>query len=81
MDRRGPVGAAVVDREPPAGAHAFYEHKGWERWQGRTFVDTAEGRRPTPEDDDGVMILRTDRTGDLDANGDLVCDWRPGDVW
>jgi aminoglycoside 2'-N-acetyltransferase I len=63
------------------GAHAFYEHKGWERWQGRTFVDTAEGRRPTPEDDDGVMILRTDRTGDLDANGDLVCDWRPGDVW
>jgi aminoglycoside 2'-N-acetyltransferase I len=63
------------------GAHAFYEQLGWERWRGRTFVDGPEGRRPTPEDDDAVMVLRTDRTRDLDLATDLVCDWRAGDVW
>jgi aminoglycoside 2'-N-acetyltransferase I len=63
------------------GAHAFYEQLGWERWKGHTFVDAPSGRAPTPDDDDGVMILRTERTGELDLTADLVCDWRPGDVW
>ena len=63
------------------GAQPFYERLGWERWMGRTFVDTPSGREPTPDDDDGVMVLRTDRTRDLDLTADLVCDWRPGDVW
>jgi aminoglycoside 2'-N-acetyltransferase I len=63
------------------GAHPFYEQLGWERWRGRTFVDAPDGRRPTPEDDDAVMVLRTDHTKELDLAADLVCDWRPGDVW
>ncbi len=63
------------------GAPGFYERSGWERWRGRTFVDAPNGREPTPDDDDGVMVLRTDRTGELDLTSDLVCDWRPGDVW
>jgi aminoglycoside 2'-N-acetyltransferase I len=63
------------------GAHAFYERLGWERWRGHTFVDGPDGRESTPDDDDGVMVLRTDRTSDLDLTADLVCGWRPGDVW
>jgi aminoglycoside 2'-N-acetyltransferase I len=63
------------------GAHPFYERLGWERWRGRTFVDGPNGRAPTPDDDDGVMVLRTERTPDLDLTADLVCDWRSGDVW
>jgi aminoglycoside 2'-N-acetyltransferase I len=63
------------------GAHAFYEGLGWERWRGHTFVDAPDGRRPTPEDDDGIMVLRTERTPELDLTTDLVCEWRPGDVW
>jgi len=63
------------------GAHHFYERLGWERWQGRTFVDAPNGQERTPEDDDGVMVLRSPRTVDLDLTTDLVCDWRPGEVW
>jgi aminoglycoside 2'-N-acetyltransferase I len=63
------------------GAHGFYETLGWELWRGPTFVDAPTGRTRTPTDDDSVMILRTPRAPDLDLAGDLVCDWRAGDVW
>jgi aminoglycoside 2'-N-acetyltransferase I len=63
------------------GTHALYESLGWERWRGPTFVDGPRGRERTPDDDGGVMILRTPRSPRLDLDGFLVCDWRPGDVW
>jgi aminoglycoside 2'-N-acetyltransferase I len=63
------------------GTPAFYETLGWECWRGPTFVDTPEGRRPTPDDDGDVMILRTPRSPRLDLDGPIVCDWRAGDVW
>jgi aminoglycoside 2'-N-acetyltransferase I len=63
------------------GEPGFYERLGWQRWRGKTFVDAAEGRLRTAEEDDGVLVLLTDRTEDLDLSGDLVCDWRRGDVW
>jgi aminoglycoside 2'-N-acetyltransferase I len=63
------------------GTHAFYERLGWERWRGPTFVDGPNGRERTPADDGDVMILRTPRSPQLDFDGDIVCDWRPGDVW
>ena len=63
------------------GTHAFYETLGWERWRGPTFVDGANGRERTPGDDGDVMILRTPRSPHLDLDGDIVCDWRSGDVW
>ncbi len=59
----------------------FYERLGWTRWRGRTYVDAVEGRVRTADEDDGVLVLLTDSTRDLDLEGDLVCDWRPGDVW
>jgi aminoglycoside 2'-N-acetyltransferase I len=63
------------------GSHAFYETLGWERWRGPTLVDTPDGRQRTADDDDGVMILRTARSPPLELDGEIVCDWRPGDVW
>lgn len=59
----------------------FYQRLGWERWRGPTFVVTREGRQRTLGDDGGIMILRTRRSPDLDVDDDIVCDWRPGDVW
>lgn len=63
------------------GSHPFYEMLGWQRWRGPTFVDGLNGRERTPGDDGGVMILRTPRSPALDLDGDIVCDWRAGDVW
>jgi aminoglycoside 2'-N-acetyltransferase I len=63
------------------GAHRFYESLGWERWRGPTLVNGPGGQERTPEDDDGIMILRTPRSPMLDVTGDIVCDWRAGAVW
>jgi aminoglycoside 2'-N-acetyltransferase I len=63
------------------GAHSFYEALGWERWRGQTFVNGARGHERTPQDDGGIMILRTPRSPIIDVAGDIVCDWRVGDVW
>ena len=63
------------------GTHAFYETLGWERWRGPTCVAGTRGRERTPADDGDVMILRTPRAPRLDLDGDIVCDWRAGDVW
>jgi aminoglycoside 2'-N-acetyltransferase I len=61
--------------------HAFYEAVGWERWSGATFVDGPRGVQRTPGDDGDIMILRTWRSPRLDPDGDIIADWRPGDVW
>ena len=63
------------------GTPAFYETVGWERWRGPTFVDGPTGRARTPDDDGDIMILRSPRSPRLDLDGDIVCDWRRGDVW
>ncbi len=59
----------------------FYELLGWERWRGPTYVDTPSGRVRTPDEDDGILVLRTAATRALDTTVSLTCDWRPGDVW
>ena len=45
-----------------AGTHGLYESLGWELWRGPTSVDGPRGRERTPDDDGGVMILRTPRS-------------------
>lgn len=79
------IGELIREQYPLAalstGTYAFYEPLGWERWRGPTFVDAPEGRTRTPADDGDIMILRTPESPPLDLYGEIVCDWRAGDVW
>lgn len=64
------------------GEHAFYESLGWRRWQGPTWVRTAEGRMVrTEEEDDGVMAKPYAAGLVLDLAAAIACDERPGDSW
>lgn len=62
------------------GAHAFYERLGWERWRGPTYVRRGAERVRTPDEDDGVMVLRVGATP-VDLAAPIACDERPGDDW
>ena len=64
------------------GQRTFYERLGWEPWLGPTSVRIPDGTTArTPEDDDGILFRRTPRTGPIDPDGPIACDWRPGDAW
>jgi aminoglycoside 2'-N-acetyltransferase I len=95
-DRRGRGLATLVMREvgrvvegdyelgalsDGTGIPGFYQRRGWETWQGPTFVAGPRGRERTATDDGSVLVLRTPATGALDVTGSITCDWRPGDVW
>ena len=62
-------------------AHAFYERLGWERWQGPTYVATGSQVMRTPDEDAGIMILRTQRTPSIDLTAAITCEAREGDDW
>jgi aminoglycoside 2'-N-acetyltransferase I len=63
------------------GRHHFYERLGWLTWAGPSFVRTAGGVQPTPEDDGYILVLPTPWSPPLGRSGSISCDWRPGDVW
>jgi aminoglycoside 2'-N-acetyltransferase I len=63
------------------GVHDFYERLGWERWQGPSYVLTGEGLVRTPEEDDGLMVLRCGPSADLDVTAAVTCEDRRGDAW
>ena len=63
------------------GEHGFYERLGWRTWRGRSSVRTANGERPTPDDDGFLMALETPTSPPLDLHAPISCDWRSGDVW
>ena len=63
------------------GEPAFYERLGWERWRGPTYERTRAGDVRTPDEDDGVMVLRLPSSPALTLHERLSCEWRPGDSW
>jgi len=63
------------------GVHPVYLRLGWERWRGASYVQRFGKRLRTAEEDEGLMVLRTSRTTHIDLSGDIVADWRAGDVW
>jgi aminoglycoside 2'-N-acetyltransferase I len=63
------------------GEQGFYERLGWRTWHGPSSVRTAEGERPTPDDDGYLMVLVLPKTPPLDFDAPISCDWRPGDAW
>ena len=54
---------------------------GWQRWLRPALAETTNGRARTPNDSDSVTILCTLRALRLDLDGEIVYDWRAGDVW
>lgn len=77
------IGEAYVLGALSTGSRSFYERLGWEAWRGPTFVRMPDGQRVrSPEEDGGVMILRTSRTPrDLDLDGPIAVEWRPAEPW
>jgi len=63
------------------GRHGFYERLGWERWRGPTFVRHGPELVRTEDEDDGVMVLRFDRSLAVDLSGSISCEARTGDDW
>ena len=57
----------------------FYAGRGWQLWQGPSFALTPEGVRRTEDDDGCIFVLPVSAV--LDVTGELICDWRDGDVW
>jgi aminoglycoside 2'-N-acetyltransferase I len=60
---------------------SFYSRLGWEPWQGPSFVRYADGLVRTPDEDDGLMVLRVSATPALDPTWPITCDARSGDDW
>lgn len=64
------------------GEHEFYERLGWEPWQGPSYVIGADGVwRRSADEDDGIMVLRTGASRDIDPTAAIACHDRPGDAW
>jgi aminoglycoside 2'-N-acetyltransferase I len=74
---RGAYEIGVLAAGPDAGR--LYMSLGWQPWRGATWVLTPAGIERTPDDDDSTYVMALGAT--LDLSGDLVCDWRDGDVW
>lgn len=81
----GEVSAYIRDRFElgalGTGRHRFYERQGWRTWTGPSAVRTADGERPTPDDDGDIMVLATPTSPPLDPGAAITCEWRPGDAW
>ncbi|MDH3250009.1 MAG: GNAT family N-acetyltransferase [Acidimicrobiia bacterium] len=63
------------------GEHLFYERIGWERWQGPTLVRAGGELIRTPDEDDGIMVMRFGSSTGVDLSAPIVCEVRPGDIW
>jgi aminoglycoside 2'-N-acetyltransferase I len=61
-----------------AGAR-FYAARGWKQWRGQTWALTPSGLIRTAGDDGDVYVMEA--SGALDLYGQLICDWRDGEVW
>ncbi|KJY41756.1 aminoglycoside 2'-N-acetyltransferase [Streptomyces sp. NRRL B-1568] len=58
----------------------LYTGRGWQRWLGPSSVLAPAGIERTPDEDGCIYVLPVGPTA-LDLDGELTCDWRPGDVW
>ncbi|CAM3324691.1 GNAT family N-acetyltransferase [Kibdelosporangium persicum] len=58
---------------------ALYAGRGWQLWTGPSSVLSPRGVERTEDDDGSVYVLPV--AAPFDLSGEIVCDWRPGDVW
>ncbi len=57
----------------------LYTLRGWLPRRGPTSVIAPAGVTRTPDDDGSVFVLPVGIS--MDADAELACDWRDGDVW
>lgn len=57
----------------------WYVKLGWERWQGRLWIDKDGEISETR--DETVLVYRTPQTGALDLTQPLTAPWRPFELW
>jgi aminoglycoside 2'-N-acetyltransferase I len=57
----------------------LYTARGWQRWRGPSAALTPDGIRYTTKSDGWIYVLPV--TAELDLDGELICDWRPGSLW
>ncbi|QLE74372.1 GNAT family N-acetyltransferase [Streptomyces rectiverticillatus] len=57
----------------------LYAGRGWQQWRGPSAVLSPAGVQRTEEEDGCIYVMPL--TAKLDLDGELACDWRPGDVW
>lgn len=76
----------VIDRAYDLGALSasedgarLYTARGWRQWPGRVHALSPAGIVRLPEEE-GSLYVRPALAGPLDAAGELVLDWRDGDV-
>ena len=60
-------------------AEAFYAARDWMLWQGPSLALTPAGISRTEENDGCIYVLPMEVP--LDLSGELICDWRDGDLW
>ncbi|MEU4209154.1 GNAT family N-acetyltransferase [Streptomyces sp. NPDC026206] len=58
----------------------LYTGRGWQRWRGPSSVLAPTGIERTPDEDGCIYVLPVPGVK-VDLDAELVCDWRPGDVW
>jgi aminoglycoside 2'-N-acetyltransferase I len=63
------------------GSQGFYERLGWQIWRGPSYVRTATGELPTPDEDGYLLVFRTPSSPAVDLTAPISCEWREGDVW
>jgi aminoglycoside 2'-N-acetyltransferase I len=57
----------------------LYRSRGWQPWRGPVATLAPAGVVRTPEEDGSVFVLALSAA--LEPEGELICDWRDGDVW
>ena len=85
-NERRPIVRDDLDREPAAVRGLHYSTVS-RRLKGRSWRSVCHrccAERPDPgprtEDDDGAVYVLA-LSVPLDLDGELICDWRDGDVW
>lgn len=63
------------------GVPGFYQQFGWEPMRGPSYVLHGETLIRTPDEDDGLMVLRFGPSADADLTTAIVCTSRTGDDW
>ena len=62
-------------------SHGFYTRMDWQRWRGPSFVQDGAQLVRTPDEDDGLMVLRFGPSAAIDLTARIVCQRRSGDDW